>query len=63
MLVLTFQQMQRDVAQHTERLRPFVFAHPARVLMKGHIQDPMQPVLNALGLPPRIAEAHPISRQ
>jgi hypothetical protein len=41
MLALTLQQIQRDMAQHTEGLRPLVFANPARILIKGHIQDPM----------------------
>jgi hypothetical protein len=40
MLALTPQEIHRDMAQHTEGLRPFVLANPARILSKGHIQDP-----------------------
>jgi len=60
MLTLTPQQIQRNMAQHTEGLRPFVFANPARILSKGHIQDPMQFVLHPPMLPHRLAEPYPI---
>jgi len=46
MLAFTPQQIQCDMAQHTEGLRPFVFANPAGILSKGHIQDPMQLILH-----------------
>ena len=63
MLALTPQEIHRDMAQHTEGLRPFVFANPARILIKGDIQDPMQPILNAPVLPHSVAESHSISGQ
>jgi len=60
MLALTPQEMQRNMAQHTEGLRPFVFANPARILSKGHIEHPMQLVLYAPMLPHSVAEPHSI---
>jgi len=63
MLTLTPQQIQRHMAQHTEGLCPLVFANPACILSKGHIEDPMQLVLHAPMLPHRLAEPHPIGGQ
>ena len=63
MLALTAQEIHRDMAQHAEGLRPFVFANPARILSKGHLQDPRQCVLHAPMLPDSVAEPHPIGGQ
>ena len=63
MLAFTPQEIQRHMAQHPEGLRPVVFANPARILSKGHLQDPMHFVLHAPVLPHRVAEPPPISGQ
>jgi hypothetical protein len=52
---ITPQQIQRDMAQPTEGLRPFVFANPAGILSKGHLHAPM--------LSHRVTEPHPIGGQ
>jgi hypothetical protein len=57
MLAFTLEQIQRDMAQHTKRLRPSVFANPACIFIKGDIQNPVQLVLNAPMLPHRAAES------
>jgi hypothetical protein len=63
MLAFALQQIQRDRAQHTERLRPLVFTNPAGSLIKGDIQDPMQLILNTPVLPHSLAKADAISGQ
>jgi hypothetical protein len=51
------------MAQDTEGLRPFVFANPARIFIKAHIQDPMQPILNVPMLSHGVTEPHAITGQ
>ena len=61
--VVAPQKVQCDVTEHREGLRPLVFANPARLLIKGHIEHPMSRVLDAPMLPHRLGEAHPVGRK
>jgi len=45
------QEVHGNMAEHRESLCPFVFANPAGILMKGHIEHPMERMLHAPVLP------------
>ena len=57
------QEVYGNMAEHRESLCPFVFANPAGIFIKGHIENPMERILNAPVLSYGLREPHPLRRQ
>jgi hypothetical protein len=61
MMTLTPQEVQSDMAQHREGLCSLIFSNPARIFVKGDIENPMQGILYSPVLPHRLGEPHGIN--
>ncbi len=57
------EQIERHMAQHHKVLLAMVFAHAARILLKGHVEHPMQAIFDAPMAPHSCAKGSRIPRQ